>query len=89
MCCEDEMRKYPRASHNLFKESAPAEAIVVAAEAMILKKESEELRRIPVREDRLVRRDAVRSKKEYRQALWAVVVAKMRLSFKDSQQRVR
>ena len=89
MCREDKMRKHLGASHDLFKEAASAEVVVVAAPSMILKKESKELRRIPVREDRLVRRDAVRAKKEYRQALWPVVVAKIRLSFKDSQQRVR
>ena len=40
------MRKHLGASHDLFKEAASAEAVVVAAPSMILKKESEELRRI-------------------------------------------
>ena len=83
------MRKHLGASHDLFKEAASAEAVVVAAPSMILKKEAEELRRIPVRKDCFIRRDAVRAEEEYRQTLWPVVVAKIRFSFKDSQQRVR
>ena len=45
MCREDEMRKNLGTGHDLFQETASAEAVVVAAPSMTLKKEAEELRR--------------------------------------------